>query len=290
MSSVQAPDLARLAVSALQREARLTPKPGLVDARRPGAHTDMDLPMLLASAEALEPFFAQIAAAAASLAWDVALREEIGAVGRSADAAMLATTGGVNTHRGALWAVGLLVAGAARARSREAHEIASRAAFLARLPDRFAGQSAESHGQLVKRQYGATGARGEAQAGFPHARHVALPRLHRRGSRGTTASDLQLDALLASMSLLADTCVLYRGGRRGLRLVQRGARRVLAAGGASSPAGRRELTCLDVELCALQLSPGGSADVLSAAIFLDALTTHNQPPDQRQGGAVLCRS
>ena len=134
MSSVQAADLARLAVSALQREARLTPKPGLVDARGPGAHTDMDLPMLLASAEALEPFFAQIADAAASLAWDVALREEIGAVGRSGEAAMLATTGGVNTHRGALWTLGLLVAGAAHARSPEAHETASRAAFLPGCP------------------------------------------------------------------------------------------------------------------------------------------------------------
>ncbi|HEY2440579.1 MAG TPA: triphosphoribosyl-dephospho-CoA synthase [Solirubrobacteraceae bacterium] len=279
--------LARIAATALKREARLTPKPGLVDARGSGPHTDMDLSLLLASAETLEPFFAEIAEAAGSLPWGVALREEIGALGRRADAAMLADTGGVNTHRGALWALGLLVAGAASARSNEAHDIASRAGFLARLPDRFACQQTTSHGRLVARRYGTTGARGEAQAGFPHVVRVALPLL-----RGLEASevDRQLGALLASMSRLADTCVLYRGGRRGLRLVQDGARRVLAAGGATHPAGRRELAALDVELCAARLSPSGSADVLSAALFLETLGAYEERSDRRDPGAVPCRS
>jgi triphosphoribosyl-dephospho-CoA synthase len=286
VSAVRTHELARIAATALAREAQLTPKPGLVDGRGTGAHSDMDLPMLLASARTLEPFFAELAEAAGSLPWDIALREEIGALGRRADAAMLTTTGGVNTHRGALWALGLLVAGVAGARSTDAHEVASRAAFLARLPDRFSGRP-PSHGHLVARRYGATGARGEAQAGFPHVVRVALPRL-----RTPEATDVerQLDALLAVMSRLTDTCVLYRGGRRGLRLVQDGGRRVLAAGGAADPAGQRELAALDVELCAARLSPGGSADVLSAALFLEALGADGERSEQRDQGAVLCRS
>jgi triphosphoribosyl-dephospho-CoA synthase len=286
VSAVRPHELARIAATALVREAQLTPKPGLVDARGPGAHGDMDLPLLLASARTLEPFFAELAEAAGSLPWDVALREEVGALGRRAEAAMLTTTGGVNTHRGALWALGLLVAGAAGVRSTDAHEVASRAALLARLPDRFSGR-APSHGHLVARRYDATGARGEAQAGFPHVVRVALPRLR---TREASDAERRLDALLAIMSRLADTCVLYRGGRRGLRLVQDGGRRVLGAGGAADPAGQRELAALDVELCAARLSPGGSADVLSAALFLEALGADGERSEQRDQGAVLCRS
>ena len=281
-------DLARIAVIALEREARLTPKPGLVDVRGSGAHTDMDLAMILASAETLGSVFAEIAEAASSLPWDVTLREEIGALGRRGESAMLAVTGGVNTHRGALWTLGLLVAGASDAQSYDEQEIASRAAWLAGLPDRFAPRASPSHGQRVQRRYGATGARGEAQTGFPHVLGVALPQLRHGRQPGATDEDRQLDALLAVMSTLPDTCVLYRGGRRGLRLVQHGARRVLAAGGAAHPAGRRELVAFGVELSTARLSPGGSADVLSAAIFLDALGTHAALSDQR--GVSLCSS
>ena len=111
--------IADLAVAALRAEAELTPKPGLVDRRGSGAHTDMDLGMLLASAEALHEGFAECARAAQEMPLGVELRARLGVIGRMAERQMLAATGGVNTHRGALWALGLLAAGVAR--HREVH-------------------------------------------------------------------------------------------------------------------------------------------------------------------------
>ena len=108
--SLDARRLGAIAAWALREEATLTPKPGLVDCRGSGAHTDMDLAMLLRSADALEPHFVRIAECAASMPFGVALRARLDQIGRDAEAAMLAATAGVNTHRGAIWALGLLVA------------------------------------------------------------------------------------------------------------------------------------------------------------------------------------
>lgn len=106
--------LADLAVDALIDEADLSPKPALVDRRGNGAHSDLHLGLMHASALSLWPAFKDMAEAAQQLARiDLPLREALGRSGREGERAMLATTGGVNTHRGAIWALGLLVAAAA---------------------------------------------------------------------------------------------------------------------------------------------------------------------------------
>ncbi|MEV4518299.1 triphosphoribosyl-dephospho-CoA synthase, partial [Dactylosporangium sp. NPDC049525] len=107
--------LGRLAGRALREEALHTPKPGLVDRRGSGAHRDMTLPMLLTSADALTEPIAACAAAAQALPPGRDLRAVIGEIGRDGERWMLDVTGGVNTHRGALWALGLLAAGLAAA-------------------------------------------------------------------------------------------------------------------------------------------------------------------------------
>jgi triphosphoribosyl-dephospho-CoA synthase len=87
------------------------------------------------------------------------------------------------------------------------------------------------------------------------------------------------------MAELDDTCVLHRGGAAGLRAVQAGASGVLAAGGCHTQLGRRRLTDLD-RLCAARgLSPGGSGDLLSATLFLDALAVE----DVQEEGALSCK-
>jgi len=106
--------LADLAVDALIDEADLSPKPALVDRRGNGAHSDLHLGLMHASALALWPAFKEMAEAALVFgAVGLPLREALGRIGREGEQAMLATTGGVNTHRGAIWALGLLVAAAA---------------------------------------------------------------------------------------------------------------------------------------------------------------------------------
>jgi triphosphoribosyl-dephospho-CoA synthase len=264
-------ELAALAVSALIDEAELTPKPALVDRRGSGAHHDLDLPRVRRSAYALQEGFAAIARAAAGEKPSERLRVELGRIGRDMERSMMAATDGSNAHRGAIWALGLLVASAARRRAeRDAIGVAMSAAALARMPDRFA-PNLLSHGDRARLRFGAAGARGEAQAGFPHAIHVGLPALRNARERGVSEDCARLDALMAIMSTLEDTCLLHRTGRAGLGAAQAGARAVLDAGGTVTNAGRERLQRLDAGLLALWASPGGSADLLSATLFLDRL-------------------
>jgi len=259
--------LADLAVDALIDEADLSPKPALVDRRGNGAHTDLHLGLMHASALALWPAFKEMAEAALEIGEvGVPLREAIGRIGREGEQAMLVTTNGVNTHRGAIWALGLLVTAAAL----QPKSVALCAARLALLDDRYA-PTPLSHGAQVAQRYGARGAREEAQLGFPSVLQRGLPQLHKSRANGHGEQNARLDALLAIMTELADTCVLYRAGEPGLQAMQAGAQAVLDAGGSASLSGRRRLHELDQQLIALNASPGGAADLLAATLLLDRI-------------------
>lgn len=271
-------DLSRLAVSALVEEAELSPKPALVDGRGSGAHHDLDLPRLRLSARSLRDGFAEIAQAAKKERPPLRLREELGRIGRDMEQRMMAVTDGSNAHRGAIWALGLLVAAAVSrsprenddSRPRKADRIATDAAVLARLSDRFA-PPVPTHGENVRVRFGATGARGEAERGFPHAVRVGLPTLRVARARGIGETCARLDALMAIMATVDDTCLLHRGGRAALTAAQTGAALVLAAGGTAAPAGWARLHRLHEELMERWVSPGGSGDLLAVTLFLDRL-------------------
>ena len=265
--------LSTAAVAALLEEAELTPKPALVDRRGSGAHHDLDLVRLRHSAQSLRVGFADVARAATVVESPLRLRERIGRIGRDMERRMLAATDGSNAHRGAIWALGLLVAAAAQHRSeRNAARIAAAAAALARLPDRFAPRPL-SNGARVRLRFGTTGARGEAQAGFPHAIEIGLPTLHAARDRGVPEDCARLDALMAIMASLDDTCLLHRGGLAALEIAKTGAGAVLAAGGTAAPAGLERLHRLHDKLMARWASPGGSADLLGVTLFLDRLAS-----------------
>jgi triphosphoribosyl-dephospho-CoA synthase len=265
--------LAGAATAALRAEAELTPKPGLVDRRGSGAHTDMDLALLRRSADVLQPWFAVFAETARCHGGPGrALRAELAALGRAAETDMLAATGGVNTHRGAIWGLGLLTAAAVLRPAGDAREVAGTAAAIARHPDDGCPPEALlSHGSQARTEFGVHGARGQARHGFPHVVDVALPALRAARRSGVSEDTAQLTALVTLMTTLDDTCVLHRGGRAGLRTVQEGAARVLHVGGPGTTRGRALLNALDRRLTRARLSPGGCADLLAATLFLDSL-------------------
>jgi triphosphoribosyl-dephospho-CoA synthase len=269
-SVLDAGQLAELARQALVAEVELTPKPGLVDRRGAGAHSDLSLDLMRQSAAAIAPYFEAMGDSAQSMPFDRGLRTEVAAIGRAAESAMLQATNGSNAHKGAIWILGLLVTAASRGIDLNPAAIAQDAAFLARLPDRAQPQLL-SHGEMVRACYGATGARGEAFAGFPHVLHVGLPTLRAERNRARTETNSRLWALLNIMARLEDTCVLYRGGAEGLAIVQKGASDALLAGGPGSVAGELAMLRLDQELLIRNISPGGAADLLAATLFLDAL-------------------
>jgi triphosphoribosyl-dephospho-CoA synthase len=278
--------LANLVVAALIDEATLSPKPGLVDIRGRGAHSDLDWLLMCHSAWALQPSFRDMATAGRTIADPQTLRDCIGRIGREGEAAMMQATGGVNTHRGAIWALGLLVTAAAQdMNALDPDAVVGRAGALARLRDRFAPAITGNKGERACREHGVGGARAEAQAGFPHVVDVALPWLRDSRTRGDSESAAQLNALVAVIARLDDTCILSRGGREALGAAQAGAAKVLAAGGVGCRAGRAALRQLESRLLARKVSPGGAADILSATLFVDrvggAFTKH--PPLQGEG-------
>lgn len=263
--------IAHHAVQALIDEATLTPKPALVDRRGCGAHLDLSLDRMLSSAYILGPYFVSMARTAQRPELGTPLREALGSIGRDAERAMLVTTGGTNTHRGAIWALGLLVAAIAHAKELTEEEIRRFAAELAALPDRTVPASV-SNGADVQKRYGVGGARSEAMSGFPHLFCVGLPALRAARSRGRRETHARLDALLSIMTSLEDTCLLHRGGHNALDAAQRGAARVLADGGSGTLEGSVALQCLHESLMSLWASPGGAADMLAATLLIDRIS------------------
>lgn len=262
-------DIGALARRALEAEVRLTPKPGLVDSENTGAHRDMDLNTFLRSAEALEPWFTRLAQAGSDMAAlpPPQTLHPLRELGKQAEGEMYAATGGVNTHKGALFSLGLLCAGAGRCvrlgETLSADRLCALSAETVRgITARELTPGADSHGLAAYARYGARGVRGEAEDGFPAVRELALPQLWAgEGSEEERA----LKALLALAARLWDTNVLHRAGEEGLRWLQGQARAVLDD--FSLPA----LRALDRECILRNISPGGSADLLAIALFLREL-------------------
>lgn len=241
--------LAGLAAKALEQEVRLTPKPGLVDERNNGAHNDMDLPLFLRSIDALTPWFRRITALSLSGADAAALQ----AAGLGAEAAMFRATGGVNTHKGALFSFSVLLAALGRCLAEGGDVFAHAAALTAELTP-----PQNTNGSAVALRHQVGGARAEALAGFPTARKAAeLLQTHD-----------PLTALLWLMAHTEDTNLYHRGGAEGAALVKEQAAAILAV----PPEQRAALAlAMDDTLIDRWLSPGGSADLLALAIFLRSL-------------------
>jgi triphosphoribosyl-dephospho-CoA synthase len=264
--------MSSLARQALIAEAELTPKPGLVDRRGSGAHADLSLETMKRSALTIEPYLSKMALISKGANPSQSLRERLALIGRAAEHAMLTATGGSNSHKGAIWILGLLISAAAMQREDKTPvlTIAATAKAIASFEDRAAPRLV-SHGDVVAKKHGVLGARGEALRGFPHAVDTGLPMLRSKRASGATENVARLDTLLSIMSCLDDTCLLYRGGEMALRTVKEGAIEVVRAGGSGTAIGRQHLQRLDRQLLHLNVSPGGSADLLAATLFLDAV-------------------
>ena len=246
LEAFAAETLGEMAENALLAEVHFTPKPGLVDEANNGAHRDMDVPLFERSAHALRPCFEEFVRLGLQGASPAALQQ----AGVRAEQAMFAATGGVTTHTGAIYSGALLLHAAGRLLSGEEGDLCELAAQTAAAIPAPTG----THGAAVRAQCG--GIRTEAVSGYPTAQAV-LRQLRQSGP---------LDALLLSMSRLDDSTLWHRGGAEGAQLVRSRAADILAA-----PASEREARTrrLDAELIERNLSPGGSADLLAMAFFLE---------------------
>ncbi|WP_246706272.1 triphosphoribosyl-dephospho-CoA synthase MdcB [Rhizobium leguminosarum] len=262
-------EIAACAVRALHLEVDTYPKPGLVSPVDAGAHADMDAALLRHSANVLGPYFADLAAAGAAGAKMNRLR----IIGIEAERAMLHATGGVNTHRGAIFGLGLLVAAAGFRSSYGG------TAELGRIvADRWGDAilsgpvSLRSHGAEARRRYGAGGARMEAASGFPSVYDVALPALAEGELLAPGEPEAaRVHACFALIATIMDTNLLHRGGSAGLAFARGEAETFLAGGGVGAPQWQQKAVAAHVAFIARNLSPGGAADILAMALFVRAI-------------------
>jgi len=269
--------IANAAVDALLDEVQTTPKPGLVDLRNSGSHQDMDVPLFVASAKALHPYFLRCAAIGQSTAdlvpADVfpALRE----AGLAAEKAMFAATGGVNTHKGAIYTLGVLCA--AIARLCHIGELHPELDTVFSLCKQIAGPSAKADlsqatadtaGLRLYRELGIEGIRGEMAKGLPSLPQIALPAFRSARAHGLSRSSAGRITLLHLIAHVQDTTLYHRGGCAGAAFAADAARSLLETTPFPSES---QVEALDDAFIARRLSPGGCADLLAATYFLDTL-------------------
>ncbi len=249
--------VADLAERALRLELDTTPKPGLVDRQDNGAHKDMDYALMSKSISALRPYLTRLAVESAKDIDPAKIKE----VGIEAEKAMLKATGGVNTHKGALFCIGLSVAaasclacstGAVDAYSFK--ELVSRAA--SEIPS-----ARGTHGAEAKRSFKAVGALENARAAYPELFTDWLP--YYRSLEGDPFRCHK--TLLHIMTTLDDTNILHRRGAEGLAHAEAEAARLLEDFSESG------LSSLNKDFIRENISPGGSADMLSLTIFIESI-------------------
>jgi len=228
--------LARLAVRSLYQELVLHPKPGLVSLVDSGSHADMDASTFMRSLFALRHYFRAVAAAGMAGAPFARLKE----LAIAAEQRMLQATGGINTHRGAIFCLGMLCAAIAACRAQQVSLSAAaiRALLLIRWGDALMVHATvrnvpalTSNGLRVAAEHAVGGAREEGALGFPAVFETALPQLQATLAAGRDWQCAKVDALFALMAQISDTNVYHRGGRSGAELVRARSRAFLAGGG-----------------------------------------------------------
>ena len=249
-----------LACQALRLEAMAWPKPGLVSPVDQGSHDDMDIALLLRAIDALEGWFGELARAAQA----GARLGDLAAIGRCAEVVMLRATGGINAYKGAIFNLGLLVAGAAIRQTGESPADCVRRCWSTELLQHRVDPG--SHGARVRARDGVGGAVREAASGFPTLMRYILPTW-----RAVPADRALQAACLAGIAHLDDTNLLWRGGVDGLHWAQTQARAFLASGQLLEPDWSSRLAALHADFVARHLSPGGSADLAACAAFLVAV-------------------
>lgn len=276
--------LASLAVSALNAEVFTTPKPGLVDKSNNGAHADMSLSLFLRSSEALRPYFESVAMTALNFTDSLSeLFSALRPLGMGAEKYMLSATEGINTHKGAIFTLGIFCAGAAYLYGKgivpDAQLLHSVCKELCKDISadfvRVDKASAVTAGERLFFKYGIAGIRGQAAEGFPAVTKLAYPLLQKLQTEGVRLNDGGVLVLLHLIAQTDDTNIINRSNLAVLRQLQSDVSVFLS----TNPSISKCLSFgedLDKRLIEQHLSPGGCADLLAATYFMLFLDQFDQ--------------
>lgn len=278
MAAYISAEIGTKAWEALLEEVYTTPKPGLVDLYSSGAHRDMDVHTFEKSAHALRPYFTRMAYQGYVFRCSYEeLFRQIRGTGMAAEQAMYRATGHVNTHKGLIFTLGIYCAAAGRCMAEQGQVTEERLRTIqqrmtVRILEReiadMKGRAAASHGEKNFQKYGAAGIRGEAIQGYRPIWESALPVLREGIREKRDFNAVKLQTLFVLMRRVEDSNILARRGFGALERVREEAADFLGRGGAYRDGAMRELAETDAEYIRRNISPGGSADLLAAAVFL----------------------
>lgn len=275
-------NIASLAVKAILYEASCTPSPGLVSKVSSGAHSDMDYFTFLDSATALINPLILCARAGLTSNSPKDIFKKIRQIGQLGERQMFHKTGGVNTHKGTLFSMGICCAAGGKALHSGAQfsslqsiivamteglverELSSRVRELENTP-----AFELTHGERLFLVHKVEGIRGEAQRGFPTVFGFSLP-FYKENHELSPNSRL-VQTLLAIMQFSEDTNILHRHSVSVLKEIQERAKQIMSMGGMRTPAGIKAIEAMDEDFCKRKISPGGSADLLGITVFLHLL-------------------
>ena len=269
--------ISAIVTQSLIDEAKTTPKPGLVDGRNSGSHKDMNIITFLKSADALKPYFYEcikIGQTTKELSPDevfALLRKE----GIIAEKTMYDATGGVNTHKGAIYSLGVICGAVGRLWTGEI-SIADTDKILAECKslvkestkEDFEKIDSSTAGGRLYKEHGLRGIRGEVADGFPSVSKISLPVYKKALSSGLSENDAGVISLLHLIANTDDTNLYKRGGMDGIEYAKKSVRDILAK---SSFPEKNEIETLDDKFIEKNLSPGGCADLLAVTYFLNKI-------------------
>ena len=270
--------MAATAVKALLYEVGVTPKPGLVDRANSGSHRDMDIFTFMGSAAVLNSYFRKAYILGLEAQDPRSCFEQLRKEGQEAERTMFLETGGVNTHKGAVFTMGIVCAAAGMCAAEDDISTDSVLEACARISGGIVERDlscldegdCRTKGQTLYVKYGITGIRGEMEDGLPSVR-AGLEVLENLLSEGLSLDSAASNALLAITARLEDTSLISRGGLEKAAEARKQAQ-LLTSGKAVE---REKLEELDRSFTEQNLSPGGAADLLAVCFFLHFLKEMN---------------
>ncbi len=266
--------ISELAIQSMLYEVSSYPSPGLVSPVSKGAHKDMDYYTFIDSTASLIKPMILCAEAGFSSKDCEDIFNDIRSIGIYAEEDMFKKTGGINTHKGMIFLMGICTAAAAKAvhdkeNFSSIHHIIkqmTKGIVDKELKNIKSSQSKFSHGEYLYLKYNVLGIRGEVERGLPLVFNYSLE-LYEKNSM-LSKNDRMIHTLIGIMQYCEDTTILYRHSIDMLNLVKDKAKIIMNMGAMNTKEGRRAIVELNEEFISKNISPGGSADLAAVTMFL----------------------
>ncbi|MGB3367243.1 MAG: triphosphoribosyl-dephospho-CoA synthase CitG [Acidaminobacteraceae bacterium] len=272
-----------MAIQSICYELYLSPKPGLVDKNNSGAHNDMDYFTFIDSASCLWPYLMEFMEYGSYIE-DISSKDclkGLRMIGIEAEKAMFLETKGINTHKGAIFSMGIILCVIGYIENNEKQvtkEIISESIkkMCLHICDDFKNLNEIknlTHGEKMYVKHHIKGIRGEAENGYSTIFENSLKYLEEQfiehGKLASNKTKIYINTLLYIISILDDTNVLYRHNKSTLNQIKDDAAKALDLGGMFSKEGISYVEKLDKRYIEKNISPGGAADLLAVTIFLE---------------------